>query len=112
MRRQSSETDMLKDTILRLIRGGKAVEGATQPDLPPARTLSEQESFKGYRSRSAELTDPALSSLLDDYDMAVDSLRQWQASDHPHATERVLEYRTLIAEMEAEIHAILDRAAR
>jgi hypothetical protein len=112
MRQQSRETDMLKHTILRLIRGGKATEGATQPDLPPVRTSSEGESSKDYRTRSAGLADSALNSLLDDYDMAVGSLRRWQASNHPHAAERVLEYRNLVVEIEAEIHAILDRAAR
>lgn len=100
---------MPKRTILRLIHGGKAVEGPAQSYRPPARASSEQENPKHYRARLAGLNDPALNSLLDDYDMAVDCLRQWQMAHHPHAAERVLEYRTLVAEIEAEILAILDK---
>ncbi|HEX7074537.1 MAG TPA: hypothetical protein VF226_10895 [Hyphomicrobiaceae bacterium] len=100
---------MPKRTILRLIRGGKAVEGPAQSNRSPSQTSPEQESLEHCRARLADLNDPALKSLLDDYDIAVDSLRRWQMSHHPHAAERVLEYRTLISEIEVEILAVLDK---
>lgn len=100
---------MLKRAVLRLIHGGKATEEPVRSEASRSGSLPPQDRPKRYRDRCAGLADPTLTSLLDDYDMAIEGLRRWQASNHPHAARRVREYRTLIAEIEAEILAALDR---
>jgi len=47
--------------------------------------------------------DSEFQSLSEDYDMCVNALRHWVGSNAPEAENRVVEYHTLIKELEEEI---------
>ncbi|KPJ76301.1 MAG: hypothetical protein AMJ54_12240 [Deltaproteobacteria bacterium SG8_13] len=48
--------------------------------------------------------DPEFPALCEDYQACVDALQYWARSADPIAETRVAEYRTLIQELEDEIH--------
>ena len=47
--------------------------------------------------------DRDFSALCEDYGVALDALRHWEASSGPHRQARVEEFRHLLAELEKEI---------
>jgi len=51
--------------------------------------------------------DPEFLDLCEDYDACVDALRYWAASKGPEAEKRVIEYHTLIKELEEEISHVI-----
>ncbi len=55
--------------------------------------------------------DPEFQSLCEDHDACVSALRYWIRSKEPEAEDRATEYRTLIQELEEEIHQALTAAA-
>jgi uncharacterized protein YdcH (DUF465 family) len=48
--------------------------------------------------------DPEFSALCEEYNACVDALQYWVKSNKREAETRVTEYRTLIQELEDEIH--------
>ena len=51
--------------------------------------------------------DPEFVALSEDYDTCVNALRYWARSNAPEAENRVIDYHTLIEELEEEISQIL-----
>ena len=47
-------------------------------------------------------------ALSEDYDICVTALRYWAGSDAPESESRVIEYHTLIKELEGEISKYLN----
>jgi hypothetical protein len=47
--------------------------------------------------------DPEFYALCQDYEICLKALRYWTASNDPEASDRLVEYRTLVRELEAEI---------
>ena len=52
--------------------------------------------------------DPEFPALSEDYDICVTALRFWAGSDAPESESRVIEYHTLIKELEEEISHYLN----
>ena len=52
--------------------------------------------------------DPEFVSLSEDYDACVNALRYWAQSNAPESESRVIEYHTLIKELEGEISQYLN----
>jgi len=52
--------------------------------------------------------DPEFVALSEDYDICVTALRYWAGSDTPESESRVIEYHTLIKELEGEISQYLN----
>ena len=52
--------------------------------------------------------DSEFLSLAEDYDVCISALQYWAGSDEPEAESRVIEYHTLIAELEQEISQYLN----
>lgn len=52
--------------------------------------------------------DSEFQVLSEDYDICVNALRHWAGSDAPEAEDRVIEYHTLIMELEEEISQCLN----
>ena len=52
--------------------------------------------------------DSEFLALIEDYDICITALRYWAGSDEPEAESRVIEYHTLIAELEQEISQYLN----
>ena len=51
--------------------------------------------------------DPEFLALCEDYDACVNALQHWAQSKAPEAEHRVIEYHTLIKELEEEISQYL-----
>jgi hypothetical protein len=60
--------------------------------------------------RRLQARDPGFCSICDDYGAAQRALKHWEAADQV-APERVAEYRQIVAELEAEVLAILQAVA-
>ena len=69
-----------------------------------------QERFPDQKQRIDRLIskDSEFLSLIEDYDICVAALRYWAGSDEPEAESRVIEYHTLITELEQEISQYLN----
>ena len=52
--------------------------------------------------------DSEFLALSEDYDICVTALRYWAGSDAPESETRVIEYHTLIKELEGEISQYLN----
>ena len=52
--------------------------------------------------------DSEFPALSEDYDICVTALRYWAGSDAPESESRVIEYHTLIKELEGEISQYLN----
>lgn len=68
-----------------------------------------REHFPNQKDRIDHLMaqDSEFLSLCEDYDACVDALRYWAAANGPEAENRVIEYHTLIKELEEEISQYL-----
>ena len=75
-------------------------------------TFRIQERFPDKKHRIDLLLaeDPEFFALSEDYDACVTALRYWAGSKAPEAENRVIEYHTLIKELEEEIFQYLSRA--
>ena len=75
-------------------------------------TCRIQERFPDKKHRIDLLLaeDPEFLALSEDYDACVTALRYWAGSTAPEAENRVIEYHTLIKELEEEIYHYLSRA--
>ena len=56
--------------------------------------------------------DPEFYALCQDYEICNQALRHWSESGATEAADRITEYRSLIRELEDEIAAELESAAR
>ena len=52
--------------------------------------------------------DPEFVALSEDYDTCVNALRYWAQSNAPESESRVIEYHTLIKELEGDISQYLN----
>ena len=52
--------------------------------------------------------DSEFLALSEDYDICVTALRYWAGSDAPESESRVIEYHTLIMELEGEVSQYLN----
>ena len=52
--------------------------------------------------------DSEFPALSEDYDICVTALRYWAGSDAPESESRVIEYHTLIKELEGEVSQYLN----
>jgi len=52
--------------------------------------------------------DPEFLTLSEDYDTCVNALRYWAQSNAPESENRIIEYHTLIKELEEEISQLLE----
>ncbi len=68
-----------------------------------------QERFPDQKHRIDLLMaqDPEFLALSEDYDTCVNALRYWAQSNAPESENRVIEYHTLIKELEEEIFQLL-----
>jgi hypothetical protein len=92
----------------RLIQGGKhsgADSPTSRPGLPSAAQLLDQ--AVRYRRLLGRKPQNEALALVDDMEEAIDALRRLEQGGSPEALMRAQEYRRLIAEIGAEIDAIL-----
>lgn len=90
----------------RVIKGDKG--GGTGPDAPAALDVAElRERVLQLRYLLTLCANENAIGLAVDMEEAIGALGRLQLSDHPDARRRIAEYRTLIAEIDLEILAVL-----
>jgi hypothetical protein len=73
-----------------------------------ARYIRERFSDQKQRIDFLMAEDSEFLALSEDYDICVTALRYWAGSNAPEAENRVIEYHTLIKELEEEISHYLN----
>jgi hypothetical protein len=93
---------------LRVIQGGKPADAQPSADQHMPTDVAELLERAGrYRRLLARSQTEETSGLADDMEEAINALQRLEESRHPEAERRAAEYRRLVAEIEAEIVAIL-----
>lgn len=87
-----------------VIPGGKPNGGAAETSS----VSNLLDRARRYRERLARRPDATTEGLLADFEDAIYALQRLERSSDPAALPRVAEYRRLIAELDAEILAILN----
>lgn len=94
---------------LRVIKGGKG--GHTRPNTVPVLHIDQlRERASQLRLLLALSPDEKACVIADDLDEAIGVLGRLELSDDHDAPQRAAEYRVLIAEIDAEILAVLKGA--
>ena len=101
---------MTKRNDLQVIQGGKSgtAETPCEPHLSEGCNRLREKALH-YRDLAAGKPDPELSSLVGDMIDAINALELLEQSAETEGRRRAIEYRCLIAELEIEIVAALER---
>ena len=101
---------MTKRNDLHVIQGGKSGATDTPCELHASGGCDQlREKALQYRNLAASKSDHELSSLIGDMVDAINALEFLEQSAEEQAKRRSIEYRRLIAELEIEIVAALER---